>query len=51
MHPPVAGGWGVGVGWGGGEGGEGVESPTKFSKREGLTGSQFLEGGYWERGR
>ena len=29
----------------GGEGGEGVESPTKFLKREGLAGSQFLEGG------
>ena len=28
-------------------GGRGGESPTKF---EGLTGSQFLEGGYWERG-
>ena len=28
-----------------GEGG-GVETPTKFSKKEGLTGSQFLEGGY-----
>ena len=30
-----------------GEGGGGAESPTKF---EGLTGTQFLEGGYWERG-
>ena len=27
----------------------GVEPPTKFSKRGGLTGSQFLEGGCWER--
>ena len=26
-----------------------VEPPTKFSKRGGLTGSQFLEGGCWER--
>ena len=26
----------------------GVEPPTKFSKRG--TGSQFLEGGCWERG-
>ena len=33
--------WGAGVG---------VESLTKFSKRGGLSGSQFLEGGYWERG-
>ena len=33
-----------------GEGGA-VESPTKFSKRgRGLTGTQFLEGGCWERG-
>ena len=29
--------------------GEGVEPPTKFLKRGGLTGSQFLEGGCWER--
>ena len=37
--PPLSGG-------GGGEGeGEGVEPPTKLSKTEGLTGSQFLEGG------
>ena len=35
--PPSAGGWGV-------------EPPTKFSKRAGLTGPQLLEGGYWERG-
>ena len=29
----------------------GVEPPTKFSKRgEGLTESQFLEEGCWERG-
>ena len=33
-----------------------VEPPTKFSKKgwggggRGLTGSQFLEEGYWERG-
>ena len=27
-----------------------VEPPTKFSKRGGLTGPQFLEGGCWERG-
>ena len=27
-----------------------VEPLTKFSKREGLTGSQFLEGGCWESG-
>ena len=27
-----------------------VEHPTKFSKRGGLAGSQFLEGDYWERG-
>ena len=32
-----------------GEGG-GVEPPTKSSKRgEGLTRSQLLEGGFWER--
>ena len=32
-------------------GGGGVESPTKFSKRGWrLTGTQFLEGGCWERG-
>ena len=30
-------------------GGE-VEPPTKFSKREGLTGSKFLEGGCSQRG-
>ena len=29
---------------GGGGGGGGVEPPTKFSKREGFTESQFLEG-------
>ena len=31
----------------------GVEPPTKFSKKSGgggFTGSQFLEGGCWERG-
>ena len=27
-----------------------VEHPTKFSKRGGLAGSQFLEGDCWERG-
>ena len=27
-----------------GRGGGGVKTPTKFSKRWGLTGSQFLEG-------
>ena len=26
------------------------EPPTKFSKKRGLTGSQFLDGGCWERG-
>ena len=26
------------------------ESPTKFSKKGDLTGSQFLEGGCWKRG-
>ena len=35
-------------------GGKGVEHPTKFSKKGGgvggLTGSQFLESGLWERG-
>ena len=25
------------------------ETPTKFSKRRGLTGPQLLEGGCWER--
>ena len=30
--------------------GWGVESPTKFSKKGGLTGSQFLEGGCWKKG-
>ena len=29
---------------------EGVELPTKFSKRGGLTGFQFLEEGCWEKG-
>ena len=29
----------------GGRGGGGVESPTKFSKKRGLTGPQLLEGG------
>ena len=28
----------------------GVEPPTKFSKRGGLTGPQLLEGGCWEKG-
>ena len=28
----------------------GIEPPTNFSKRVGLAGSQFLEGGYGERG-
>ena len=28
----------------------GVEPPTKFSKKGGLTGPQLLEGGCWERG-
>ena len=27
----------------------GGETPTKFSKRRGLTGPQLLEGGCWER--
>ena len=27
-----------------------VEPPIKFSKRESLTGSQFLDGVCWERG-
>ena len=31
-------------GGGGGGGGGGVEPPSKFSKREGLTGLQLLEG-------
>ena len=31
-------------------GGGGVEPPTKFSKRGGLTGSQLLQEGSWERG-
>ena len=30
--------------------GVGVEPPTKFSKRGGLTGTRLLEGGCWERG-
>ena len=47
MHPSLSAEWG---GWGGGEGGGGIEPPTKFSKRGGLTGSQFLEGGCRERG-
>ena len=33
-----------------GGGGRGVEPPTKFPKRGGLTGSQFLEGSCWEGG-
>ena len=37
-------------GGGGGREEEGVEPSTKFSKREGFTGPQFLEGGCWERG-
>ena len=36
------------------DGGGGVESPTKFSKKvvfpNFLTGSEFLEGGCWKRG-
>ena len=32
------------------QGGGGVEPPTKFSKRRGLTGSQLLQEGSWERG-
>ena len=42
VHPPPpfsAGGWGWWV-----DGGVGVEPPTKFSKIEYLTRSQFLEG-------
>ena len=31
-------------------GGGGVEPPTKFFKKGSVTGSQFLEGGCWERG-
>ena len=31
-------------------GGEGVEPPTKFPKRGGLTRPQLFEGGCWERG-
>ena len=43
MHlPPFCGG---GVG-----GGEGVDPSTTFSKMEGLTRPQLLEGGCWERG-
>ena len=38
---PLLSAGGGGVGWG--------ERPTKFSKRGGLTGSQFLEGGCRER--
>ena len=37
------GGWGVG-------GGVGVEPPIFQNGGRGLTGSQFLEGGCWERG-
>ena len=33
---------------GGGE--EGVDIPPIFEEGGGLTGSQFLEGGYWEKG-
>ena len=33
-----------------GRGGGGVEHSTKFFKKGGLTGSQFLERGCWERG-
>ena len=40
VHPPF-----LLLGWGGK-----VEPPTKFSKREGLTGSKFLEGGCSQRG-
>ena len=39
VHPPPPPGFG---GW--------FESPTKFSKKGDLTGSQFLEGGCWKRG-
>ena len=38
MHPPIC------------SRGAGVEPLSKFSKRGGLTGSQTLEGGCWERG-
>ena len=37
VHPPLS-------------DGEGVEPPTKFSKRGGLPGPQLLEGVCWERG-
>ena len=40
MHPPLS----------AGGGGGGIEPSTKFSKKECLTGAQFLEGGCWERG-
>ena len=30
--------------------GGGVEPPTKFLKRAGLTGRQLLEEGFWEKG-
>ena len=32
------------------QGGRRGDPPTNFSKRGGLAGSQFLEGGCWERG-
>ena len=43
MHPPLS-------AWGWGWGGEGGEPFTNFSKKGGLTGPQFLEGGCWKRG-
>ena len=33
-----------------GEGGEGAELPTKFSKRGGLDRTSALRGGCWKRG-
>ena len=48
--PPPSFWWGGGGGGGGGEGGGGVGRPSFGGGGGGLTGSQFLEGGCWERG-
>ena len=38
VHPPSLSAWGM------------FEPPTNFQRGRGLAGSQFLEGGCWERG-
>ena len=49
VEPPIFQDGGRGLGGGGGGGG-GVDPPFWEGGGGGLTGSQFLEGGCWERG-